>query len=470
MSPKEEAAATEPVKEEAQVAETSTAAVSSEDASVENSTAQVSAGESSSAPEPQKTETKDGTTPTETVAAEGESVTETAGTTGSNSALEAEPSPQKPKSKAKAMTKSDLSSPSKVVKKKKSGAVHLKGISPADVEFSLRHIALMFKSGLSLTDSLAVTVEQVPDERLKDTYAEILKEVQEGKNIADAMKNYPKVFSDVVVSIVRVSEQTGTLEKNLMFLADYLKKNYELQRKVKGALIYPIIVLGITGTEMIGMVFFILPKMEAMFASFENVPAFSRMVVDLAKFFRENILFFGIGFAVFFFLFMQFAKTKPGRKFMNKLAISFPIIKNLNRKNILASFSRTLGMLLETGIPISESIKITGETMTNSYFSDSVLSVYKEVKGGKNLADSMSQYQQYFPISFIRIIQAGEKTGTLEENLSYMYDSYSAEVEDMANNMVTLLEPLLLILAGAMIGLLAITIVAPIYQFTSSIN
>jgi type IV pilus assembly protein PilC len=355
-------------------------------------------------------------------------------------------------------------------KKKKSGAIHLTGVSPADIEFSLRHMALMFKSGLSLTESLAVTVEQVTDERLQDTYAEILTEVQQGKSIADAMKAYPKIFTDVITSIVRVSEQTGTLETNLMFLAEYLKKSYELARKVKGALIYPIIVLSLTGGEMAGVVFFIIPKLEAMFASFENVPKFSLMVVNIAMLIRANILYVAGGFILFIIALLRFSKTKPGKRFMDKLAISFPIIRNLNRKNILASFSRTLGMLLETGIPISDAIRITGETTTNVFFSEAILEVYKEVKGGKNLADSMSVYEKYFPISFIRIIQAGEKTGTLEENLSYMYDSFSSEVEDMANNMVTLLEPIMLILAGCMIGLLAITIVAPIDQFTSSIN
>ena len=315
-----------------------------------------------------------------------------------------------------------------------------------------------------------MTIEQVSDERLGETYTQVLKEVEQGKNIAEAMSKSPKVFSEIIISIVRVSEQTGTLETNLMFLADYLKKSYELQRKVRGALVYPIIVFGLTSAEMIGMIFFIMPKLDTMFSAFENIPTFSRMVVDAARFIRENIVFLIIGFVVFGGFFLRFAKTKAGKRFTDKVSMKFPIVKNLVTKNILSSFSRTLGMLLETGIPISESLKITGETMSNSYYSDATLKIYKSVKGGQNLADSMMEYQDYFPISFIRIIQAGEKTGTLEENLEYMYESYSGEVEEMADNMVTLIEPLMLIFAGMMIALLAISIVAPIYQFTSSIN
>jgi type IV pilus assembly protein PilC len=353
---------------------------------------------------------------------------------------------------------------------KKKNQFYIRGIPPAEIEFSLRHMSMMLRSGLSLTESLAVIVEQLSDERLRETYSNILTEVQEGKNIADAMAEYPKIFSDVVVSIVRISEQTGTLESNLLYLAEYLKKNYELSRKVKGALIYPFIVLGMTGAEMFGVMFFIMPKMETMFAAFENVPAFSMAIVNGASFIRKNLLYFIMGLVVFGFGFFRFTKTAAGKRFMDKLAIIFPIIRNLNRKNILASFARTLGMLLESGIPIQKSVEITAQTMSNLHYAEAVKKISKDVKEGNNLADSMMKFKNYFPIAFIRIVQAGERTGTLEENLAYMYDSYSGEVEEMANNMVTLLEPLLLILAGAMIGLLAITIVAPIYQFTSSIN
>lgn len=355
-------------------------------------------------------------------------------------------------------------------KKKKKGTFYLSGVSPEKVEFSIRHLSLMLKTGLSLAEAISVIVEQTSDDRLKDAYSQIAVDIQQGKGLSEAMRKYPKIFSEVIVSIIEVSEETGTLEKNLKFLADYLKKNYELQSKVKGALIYPFIVLGLTVAEMLGVVFFILPKLEVMFASFENVPAFSQMVVNLARLLRENVVVVVIALIVIMFLMSRFLKTKVGRKFSAKIAISFPIIKKLNRANILASFCRTLGMLLQTGIPISTALEITGKTTPNFFFSKAIVDVSKEVKGGKNLADSMMAVKSYFPISLNRIIAAGEKTGTLEDNLEYMYGSYSSEVEEMSDNMVTLIEPLLLIFAGAMIGLLAITIIAPIYQFTSTIN
>jgi type IV pilus assembly protein PilC len=357
-----------------------------------------------------------------------------------------------------------------VPKKKKKGGIYLSGVTPDKVEFSIRHLSLMLRTGMSLMEALGVIIDQTSDERLKNAYEEIALGVQQGRSLSEMMQKFPSIFSDVVISIIRVSEETGTLEKNLLFLAEYLKKNYELDRKVKGALIYPLIVLGLTVAEMLGVVFFILPKLEVMFASFENVPAFSMMVVGLARFFRENILLVGVSSVILLFIVSRFFKTRIGKRLSHKLAISFPIIKNLNISNILGSFCRTLQMLLETGIPISSALEITGQTTPNSYYATALLAVSKEVKGGKNLADSMLAHKKYFPISLIRIIGAGEKTGTLEDNLTYMYESYSGEVEEMANNLVTLLEPLLLIFAGAMIGLLAITIIAPIYQFTSTIN
>lgn len=358
----------------------------------------------------------------------------------------------------------------KGVGKGKKGRFYLTGVSPEKIEFSLRHLSLMLRTGMSLTDGLEVTIDQADDERLKSAYEDIMIGVQQGKSLSVMMQKYPNIFSGVVISIIQVSEDTGTLEKNLLFLADYLKKNYELNSKVKGALIYPIIVLGLTIAEMLGVIFFILPKLEVMFASFEHIPAFSLFVVNVARMFRDNVVVVSIVAVVLLFVFSRLLKTRPGRKFTDKLSISFPIIKKLTKSNILGSFCRTLGMLLETGIPISAALEISAKTTPNSYYAQALVAVSREVKGGKNLAASLLAYRKYFPISLIKIISAGEKTGTLEDNLAYMYDSYSNEVEEMANNMVTLIEPLLLIFAGAMIGMLAITIIAPIYQFTSTIN
>ncbi len=343
-------------------------------------------------------------------------------------------------------------------------------VSDLDIAFSIRNLALMLKTGLPIGDALKVLAEQTSNPKLKSIYSKILIEVQSGKTLSDTMSAYKKVFSEVIISIIRVGEQAGTLEKNLLFLADYLKKGFELQRKVKGAMIYPIIVFGLTVFEMLGVMFFILPKLETLFSSFKNIPKFTLMILDVSHFIRTNALYLSGGIAVAIIVLVIFFKTKMGRQVKDYFSINFPVVKKLNRSNILSNFSRTLSILLGSGIPISSALEISAESVGNTYYKKVLTAVAADVKGGKNVADSLNVYNQYFPFSYVKIIEAGEKTGTLEENLLYLYESYTTEVEDMSTNLTTLLEPVLLVFVGLLIGLLAITIVMPIYQFTSSIN
>lgn len=343
-------------------------------------------------------------------------------------------------------------------------------ISAMDIAFSVRNLALMLKTGLPIGDALRVLADQTSNPKLKEIYGKILVEVMSGKTLSSCMESYKKVFSQVIVSIIRVGEQAGTLEKNLLFLADYLKKGYELQRRVKGALIYPFIVFGLTLVEMMGVMFFILPKLDALFSSFENTPTFTVAILNVAYFMRANILFIVVGALVLVVGVSLFLKTKPGKRMSDWFAINFPVIKKLNRFNILANFSRTLSILLGSGIPISSALNITAQSVGNGIYADVLQQVFEYVKGGKTLALSLVLFPKLFPFSYVKIIEAGEKTGTLEENLQYLYESYTSEVEDMSTNLTTLLEPILLVFVGLLIGLLAITIIAPIYQFTSSIN
>lgn len=354
--------------------------------------------------------------------------------------------------------------------KKKSGEIYLTSVSPVAVALSIRHLSIMLKSGLALEAAIKILSEQTPDKRLKGAYMDILVDVQSGKTLAESMAQHTKIFSQVTVSIISIGEQGGTLEKNLVFLAEFLKKNYELQRKVKGALIYPAIVFSLTVVEMLGVMFFILPKLDTLFSSFKEIPAFTVFILNAAKFIRENALAIVVVLAVVVIALVLFLKTKAGKIFSDGLGIKFPIVKNLNKANILTTFSRTLGILLESGIPISKALRISSETIGNHFYAKALVAVHDKVKGGQNLAAALLEYPQYFPITYVKMIEVGESTGSLEENLDHLYDFYAEEVQEMSNNMTTLLEPLLLIFIGAMIGLLAILIIAPIYQLTGSLN
>jgi type IV pilus assembly protein PilC len=177
------------------------------------------------------------------------------------------------------------------------------------------------------------------------------------------------------------------------------------------------------------------------------------------------LVIFGVVTAIIIFL-----KTKSGRKFKGWLALNFPILKKLFKSNILSSFSRTLSVLLASGIPLSKAMGITAATMSNYIYAEILTKVYSDIENGKDLSISLSGYPEYFNTSFTKMIDVGEVSGTLEDNLMYLHEYYSDEVTEMSSNIVTFVEPLLLILVGAIIGLLGVTILMPIYQLMGTIN
>ena len=356
------------------------------------------------------------------------------------------------------------------VPRKKGGFSLFGKVSLINIILTIRHLSVMLKSGLALEDALKVLSERAPDQKLKDTYTDMLNDVRSGKTLGESMKNQRKVFSDIMISLIDVGEQGGTLEKNLVYLADYLKKNYELQKKVKNAMLYPIIVFVLTMVEMLGVVYFLLPKLESLFNSFKNPPEFTVFVLNASKFLRDNNLAIALIIIGMVIAMILFLRTKIGRKFKDYLLLNFPIIRGLTRANILTTFSKTLAILLQSGIPISKAIEISANTIENSYYQKALRVIFEDIKAGLNLAESMSKHEKYFPATFIKIVEIGENTGTLEDNLNYLYEFYRDDLEDMSNNISTLIEPLLLIFIGIMIGFLAIIIVGPIYQLTGTIN
>jgi len=372
----------------------------------------------------------------------------------------------------KANKEKEASEESIPFKPQKSKEFHLfNRTSIVNIILTLRHLSVMLKSGLALEDALKVLSERAPDEKLKQTFTLVLEDVHAGKSLADSMKARKGVFSDIIISLIDVGEQGGTLEKNLIYLGDYLKQNYDLQKKVKNAMLYPIIVLMLTMVEMFGVIYFLLPKLDALFSSFKNPPEFTVFIINLTKFIRENILYIAIGLFITVFIFNLFInKTQLGRRIKDKFTIGFPIVKGLTKNSILTTFAKTLAILLESGIPLTRGIEITANTTENIYYRKVLLKANEDIKKGLTVAESLGKYEQFFPSTFTKIVEIGENTGTLDDNLEYLYVFYKEDLEEMSNNISTLIEPLLLIFIGVMIGLLAIIIIAPIYQLTGTIN
>ena len=338
------------------------------------------------------------------------------------------------------------------------------------IAMAIRHMSVMLRSGISLANTVNIMSEQSENPLLRKIFASIYKTIQKGVSLAASMKRYPKVFSSIIISIIEVGEQGGGLDQNLLFLSDYLKKKHDLQKKINGALLYPMIVLFLTAVEMSGVIFFVLPKLETLFLTFKNIPKYTVIIMQSTRFIRLNWYYIlGIALVIALAMYLYF-KTKKGQKTLSKISLKFPIMNQVVKLQILTSVARTIGVLMSNGIPLVRAIRITAETTTNSVYNEILTQVAEKVENGTSLAAALEEHKKYFPETFIKLVELGESSGTLEENLRYLYGFYSEDLTELTNNMASLIEPLLLILIGAMIGMLAIIIVGPIYSLTSAIN
>lgn len=344
-------------------------------------------------------------------------------------------------------------------------------VSPISVAMAIRHMSIMLRSGISLDNTVKIMSDQAETPTLRKVFAELHNSIQKGISLAESMKRFPTVFSPIIVSIIDIGEQGGGLDQNLLFLSDYLKKKYELAKKVSGALLYPLIVFFMTGIEMGGVIFFLLPKLESLFAAFRgDSPGYVLFIMAATRFIRFNWYWLLLGGVVLTILLMLFLRTEAGKRFYSKLSLAFPILNNVVKLEILTSISRTIGILMSNSIPLVRAVRTTAETTSNVVYREVLFAIAKEVESGTSLASNLEKYKRLFPETFVKLIELGESSGSLEENLRYLHGFYSDELQDLTSNMASLIEPLLMIFIGIMIGFLALMIIGPIYSLTSSIN
>jgi len=343
-------------------------------------------------------------------------------------------------------------------------------VSTSNLLISIKAFAALLRASIPLSESVKTISEQSSDPNLNRIYKYVSEEIDKGSTLAESMRLFPKIFPETISSVVEAGEMGGSLENNLVFVADSIRKEWEMAKKLKGAIIYPVIIIGMTSVMFLGMIFVVFPKLETLFEAFENVPATTKFIMNAATFVRTHWIPIVGGLVLVIVSIIVYLKTKSGKRFLSWLSLNFPILKKLFKSNILASFSRTLSVLLASGIPLSKSLGIAASTTSNYIYSEALINVNKNIENGKDLSISLSEYPDFFNTSFVKMIDVGEVSGTLEDNLMYLHEYYSDEVTEMSNNIVTFVEPLLLILVGAVIGLLGVTILLPIYQLMGTIN
>lgn len=340
-------------------------------------------------------------------------------------------------------------------------------VSLQDKILFVQNLSIVMKAGIPLTKGLSILSKQTKNAKFKDALTQIHTDVEAGKSFAEALEKYPKIFPNIFVSMVRVGEISGNLDKNLEYLGIQLQREHELISKTKGAMIYPAVIVVTIFLVGILMSIFVLPKLIGIFKeSGMELPLMTRMVIAFTDFMSNHTMLALGGMAVFFGGIYYALKTKQGMAIFDQILLKMPIFGEISRKINMARFSRIMSSMLKSGTPILEGLQISANSMGNSQYVLAITAVAEKVRIGRNLAASLEEYPKLFSYLATQMIGVGEESGNVDAILEELAVHYEQEVDETMRNLSSVIEPVLLLVIGGVVGILAMALISPIYNLT----
>ncbi|MFU8780321.1 MAG: type II secretion system F family protein [Kiritimatiellia bacterium] len=327
-----------------------------------------------------------------------------------------------------------------------------------------RQLAAMLSAGMPIVATLEALLDQADNPNFKNVIAGIKANIENGAAFSEALRKFPTVFDDLYCNMVRGGEMGGQLPETIGRLAGFLEGSAKLRRKVKSAMMYPIIVLCIALIIAIGLITFVVPVFGEMFDDFgAGLPGPTQVLLDMSVFFKKRGIFLLMGLAGAAFLLKKWAKTESGGIALDRFFLRAPVIGDLKKRVASARFARTFGQLIRSGVPILQALEIVSGATGSVIAGGIIARAAKAVEGGEPLSSAMVN-QDVFPILLVRMLQAGEKTGKIDEMMDNIADFYEDEVETMLAGLTSLLEPLLMVFLGVIIGGIVMCMFLPIFK------
>lgn len=343
-------------------------------------------------------------------------------------------------------------------------------VTGKDVVIFTRQLSTMIDAGLPLVQSLEILASQQENPSFKKVLVSCKNDVETGSTIAESMKKFPDIFDNLFCNMIDAGEVGGILDTILSRLAAYMEKNMILVKKVKGAMTYPTICLGISFLVMAVMLIFVVPVFQKMFADFGSaLPLPTQMVVDMSDFAKHNFLYILGGMWVVFYLIKKYYKTEKGHINIDKFMLVAPIVGPLLRRVAVAKFTRTLGTMLTSGVPILDALNVVAKTAGNKVIEIAVFRVTDAISEGRALAEPLEE-TGVFPSMVVQMINVGESTGALDTMLGKIADFYDEEVDQAVENLTAAIEPLMMVFLGGMIGGLVIAMYLPIFSMAGAVG
>jgi type IV pilus assembly protein PilC len=342
-----------------------------------------------------------------------------------------------------------------------------KHIREKEIVIFTRQFATMIDAGLPLVQCLEILSGQQDNLAFKEVLVKVKGDVEAGSTFADALRKHPRVFNDLFCNLVAAGEAGGILDTILNRLANYIEKAMNLKKKVKGAMVYPATVMVVAAVVVSTLLLFVIPVFQKMFADMGgSLPFFTQLVINLSDFLRRYIIVIIPLIVAFIFAFRYYYRTENGREKVDGRLLKLPVFGQLIKKVAIAKFTRTLGTMISSGVPILEGLEIVARTSGNKVIEKAILKTKTSIGEGKTIAEPLGA-SGIFPPMVVQMVSVGESTGALDSMLSKIADFYDDEVDAAVAALTALLEPLLMVFLGIVIGGLVVAMYLPIFQMAS---
>ncbi len=344
------------------------------------------------------------------------------------------------------------------------------GVSLKEKLFFTRNLSVMISSGLTIARSLSNLSVQTENKHFREVLEKIYKDVQKGVTFSDALAKYPAIFNDLFVNMVRVGEIGGTLDDSLDIITTQMEKEHELNSKVRGAMIYPAVIVFAMCVVGVIMLTYILPQIMGVFGDMEvELPATTMFIIHLSDALQNHGIIIAIGLIGSIVLAKVAASTDVGKKAISFTLLKMPVLKNIVIKVNCARFARIYSSLLHSGVSVVEALNIVSNTLSNTFFKDAIMEGRNKVQRGIELSSIIGEYPKIFPVIFAQMIKVGEETGKTEDMMKKLAEFYEEEVNQITKNLSSIIEPVLMLLIGSAVGFFAVAMLTPMYSVLENI-
>jgi type IV pilus assembly protein PilC len=344
-------------------------------------------------------------------------------------------------------------------------------ISTAEKIIMTRNMYIMTATGLSMVKIFDILSAQTKKPKFRKALLDVKEKINKGKSLSEALGAYPSIFSELFLSMVKIGEESGTLDEVLKDLSLQLEKEHELKSKVKGAMIYPAIILLTMGVVGIVVISVVVPHLNTFFSTMTvELPFYTKFVLGAGNFASKNLLLLILSPILFFFLLMGALKTKQGKWVADTLLLKIPFFSLLIKENDCAILIRAISSLMSSGVPLVRSLEVSSNLMGNQYFKKAVDDARERIKTGESLSSALMINKNIFPFGMVEMIEVGEETGKTSLILKKLAEFYEQEVIDAAEKISTAIEPLLIVVLGIVVGIFAFSVIEPMYSVLSTMG